>query len=230
MLWSTSETFGFGIVICVKSNTGRCALALLLVAAWFVAGAISRDEVAANYESRWNRALRHLSMLSAAVAAPDNTPAPQTSPAQPPQPLRSREHLETALLPLLKDIVSIPVEAGLGPGSGGGIVVVDDRIIVVDQHGKFATVADKGNRIEKLPLPELSNNAAEYERLAAPPREIAPGFTVNAGFTVHDVESRREAGGIRLYVSYEKFLPELRTTALTVSAILLSERFAPLGS
>ncbi len=213
-----------------KANAGRCVLALLLLAAPFVAGAVSRDKAAANHERPWHRALRQLPALSAAIAAPGITPAPQTPPARPPQPVRSREHLETALLPLLKDIVSIPAEVGLGPGGGGGIVVVDDTIIVVDQYGKFATVAEKGNRIEKLSLPELPNNAAEYERLAPPPRDLAPGLTVNTGFVVHDVESRREAAGIRLYVSYEKFLPELRTTALTVSAILLSTGFAPLGS
>jgi hypothetical protein len=213
----------------LEFKTKKRAIALLLIAVSFAAGALSQDKIAGDY---WNRFLRRLPMSSPAIAAPTivtpppPTPAPQTSS---PQPLRSREPLETALLPLLKDIVAIPAEVGLSAGGGGGIVVIDDTIIVVDYLGKFAIAADKGSRLETLALPELPNNAAEYKRLAAAPREIAPGFTVNNGFVVHDVEFRREAAGIRLFVSYEKFLPELKTTALTVSAILLGGGFAPLG-
>ena len=62
------------------------------------------------------------------------------------------------------------------------------------RHGKFAAVSDKGNRIEKLLLPALPNNAEEYERLAAPPREIAPGFTISDGFVVHDVDISARGG------------------------------------
>src|SRR5262249_37620105 len=57
------------------------------------------------------------------------------------------------------------------------------------------------------------------------------GFLVNIGFRAHDVESRRERAGIRLFVSYERYLPELKTTALAVSTILLREHdLLPLGS
>ena len=60
---------------------------------------------------------------------------------------------------------------------------------------------------------------------------LVRGFLVNNGFRAHDVESRREPAGIRLFVSYERYLPELKTTALAVSTILLGETdFMPLGS
>jgi hypothetical protein len=131
---------------------------------------------------------------------------------------------------LLKDIVRIPPDVGLSAGNGGGMVVVGDTIIVVDVYGKFAIAADKGSRFARLVLPELPNNAADYARLAAPPRRIEPGFGVNGGFVVHNLEYRKEAaGGIRLFVSYEKFLPEPRTTALSVSTILLDESLEPSG-
>jgi hypothetical protein len=76
----------------------------------------------------------------------------------------------------------------------------------------------------------LPNNAAAYDKLAAPQRMTASGFAVNNGFVVHDVEGRREADGVRLFVSYERFLPALKTTALAVSTILLGADFAPRGS
>jgi len=213
----------------IKANARRWTQILLLTAAAFAAATISRDSSVANDATR-DRAADCLPVSNVATAAPAAAPDPQPSPCDAAQTLRSREDLDTALLPLLKDIVTIPPSVGLSPGKGGGIVVVDDRIIVVDIHGKFAVVADKGTRFEKLSLPELPNNATEYESLAAPPREIAGGFHVNNGFVVHDIEYRSEAAGnIRLYVSYERFLPELRTTALAVSTIPLGENLMPLG-
>jgi hypothetical protein len=200
----------------------------LLLVAVFVAGAISRDWLAADDETR-DGASHHLPPARVATDAAAMAPGRQSSPAAP-QPLRSSEHLETALLPLLKDIVPLPPDLGLRPGNGGGMVVVGDMIIVVDIYGKFAIAADKGSRFERLVLPDLPNNAADYDRLAAPLRKIEPGFDVNGGFVVHNVEYRSEAaGGIRLFVSYEKFLSEPGTTALSVSSIRLDERFKPSG-
>lgn len=216
----------------IRAITGWSALALLLVAVSFAAGALWRHKAIIDAAKNPDRVLPHVPTPSATAArveiASSTAPLEFQSPRN--RPFRPRETLDTALLPLLKDTVPLPVEAGVGPGSGGGLVVVDDAIIVVDQSGKFAVVRDKGDRIGKLALPDLPNNAAEYAKQAAPPREIAPGVTINTGFVVHDVDFRREAAGIRLLVSYEKFLPELKTTALTVSAILLNEVFAPLGA
>jgi hypothetical protein len=218
----------------VKAHGARLALALLVVAAAVAAGALWSDKVVTSYGEYRERASRPPALSGVAINAVEPAPAlalPAPAPPQPQSPAaRSREYLETALLPLRKDIVPLPAAAGIAPGGGGGLAVIGDEIIVVDHRGQFARVADKGDRIEMLALPELPNNRADYDRLAAPPREIDSGFLVNTGFTVHDVESRREAGGVRLYVSYERFLPELRTTALAVSAILLDASLSPLGS
>lgn len=202
----------------------RWLLALLAVAASAVAGALWRDRVIASYDEYRDRVARAPLPAIVSNAAPALAqPAPEL-PA-----LRSRERLETALLPLIKDIVPIPAATGVAPGNGGGLVVIDDRIIVVDERGQFAVAADRGERIERLALPQLPSNAADYARLARPPREFASTFTVDTGFTVHDVEFRREPAGIRLYVSHEKFLPQVRTTTLAVSAILLDADLEPLG-
>jgi hypothetical protein len=155
----------------VRTRAGRLALTLILVVAAFAVGSLTRDKDGRYYQEDANRQSRSLPSSRMALAAPDIMSVARSSPVPPTEPHSSREHLETALLPLLKDIVPIPIETGLGPGNGGAIVVVDGRIIVVDQHGKFATVSDQGNRIEKLALPELPNNATDYESLAAKPRE-----------------------------------------------------------
>jgi hypothetical protein len=210
----------------IEPRGQRFFVALLGLAASAVAGALWSGRVITSYEDYRDRVARPALAAVAADAAPA---VPASAPAPPPA-ARSRERLETALLPLIKDIVPIPAAAGLTPGYGGGLVVIGDKIIVVDQRGQFAMVADKGGRIEKLALPPLPSNAADYARLARPPREIASGFLVDTGFTVHDVEFRREPAGIRLYVSYEKFLPQAGTTALAVSAILLDADLAPRGS
>jgi hypothetical protein len=81
-----------------------------------------------------------------------------------------------------------------------------------------------------LALPVLPDQVEDYDKLAPKPM-LVRGFLVNNGFRAHDVESRREPAGIRLFVSYERYLPELKTTALAVSTILLGETdFMPLGS
>src|SRR6185503_2274498 len=61
------------------------------------------------------------------------------------------------------------------------------------------------------------------------PKMLGP-FVVNSGFAVHDLESRKEPGGVRLFVSYERYLGELKTTTLAVSSILLgATELQPLG-
>jgi glucose/arabinose dehydrogenase len=228
LLWEfVGDSWENGGGMGVNAHAVRLALAALLTAAAFAAGALWSGKVATTYQEYRDRASRPLPLPSVAISAAEPASAlPQPSPPA----ARSREYLETALLPLLKDIVPLPAAVGIAPGNGGAIVVVGDEIIVVDHRGQFARVASKGDRIEKLALPELPSNRADYDRLAAPPRELSPGLTVNTGFTVHDAQSRREASGIRLYVSYERFLSELKTTALAVSAILLDSSLAPLGS
>lgn len=142
---------------------------------------------------------------------------------------KSRRTLETSLLPLVVDTVAIPRPVGVHVGFGGGITVVNDIIVIVDLKGAFFTVEAKGDKIEKLALPALPNHLEDYDKFARKPLRI-PDFLVNTGFRVHDVESRKEPGGIRLFVSYERYLPELNTTALAVSTILLGAKdLSPLG-
>ena len=51
------------------------------------------------------------------------------------------------------------------------------------------------------------------------------------GLRGDDLESRAEAGGIRLFVSYERYLTDRKTTALAVSSILLDATdLRPIGS
>jgi hypothetical protein len=131
---------------------------------------------------------------------------------------RSLRNLDTTLLPLVLDTVALPSALDAKAGNGGGIAVVDDKIIIVDHRGNFFKSENKGAKIDNLKLPALPNNAELYDRLAQKP-EMIRGFTVNFGFVVHDVEARSEGQNIRLIVSYERFLPEIKTTALAVSAI-----------
>jgi hypothetical protein len=142
----------------------------------------------------------------------------------------ARRTIDTSLLPLTVDTVAMPKSLGVHAGYGGGIAVVGDTIVIVDLKGAFFTVKDKGDRIERLTLPALSNHEDDYDRFARKPIQLGE-FRVNAGFRVHDVESRSEPGGIRLFVSYERYLREANTTALTVSSILLDAKdLLPLGS
>jgi hypothetical protein len=137
--------------------------------------------------------------------------------------------LETSLLPLLVDTVAIPETVGVHPGGGGGIAVIGDTILAMDRRGAFFKIEAKGDRIEKLELPPLPDNAASYDQFARKPA-LVRGFHVNEGFRAHDIEAKREAQGIRLLVSHERYLPEDNTTALAVSTILLGEPgLQPLG-
>ncbi|MGC2051755.1 MAG: hypothetical protein WA636_09715, partial [Methylovirgula sp.] len=48
---------------------------------------------------------------------------------------------------------------------------------------------------------------------------------------MHDVKSRQEPGGLRLFVSFENFLPDRRATNLALATILLSNKdLAPIGA
>lgn len=140
---------------------------------------------------------------------------------------RVRTTIETALLPLSVDTIAIPSELGLR-GGGGGIAVVDGTVVVADSNGVFFAV--ERDTVRPLALPLIPNNAADYQRFGAKPFQL-PGlpFMVNNGFRAHDVEFRKEPAGIRLFVSYERYRIDLKTTALAVSAILLGKEWQPLG-
>jgi hypothetical protein len=143
--------------------------------------------------------------------------------------LHSVRSLDTSLLPLLVDTVAIPESLGVHSGGGGGIAVIGNTILVVDRKGAFFKVEAKGDTIEKLVLPALPDNAAAYDQFARKPAFVR-GFHVNDGFRAHDIEAKKEAQGIRLLVSHERYLPEHNTTALAVSTILLGESdLQPLG-
>src|ERR1041385_193528 len=120
-------------------------------------------------------------------------------------------NVETALLPLSVDTVAIPPALGVAPGTGGGLTVIDDTVIVVDVRGAFFALDH--DTVRALMLPPIDNHAGDYERFARKPVQLGR-FLVNTGFVVHDVESRKEPAGIRLFVSYERYVSELRTAAL----------------
>ena len=137
--------------------------------------------------------------------------------------------LDTSLLPLLVDTVTIPPALGAEIELGGGLAVVDDTIVVVDLAGNFFKIAAKGDIIDRLALPPLPDHVAEYAQYARLPKGTGEPSR-SGGFFVHDVEASVESGGVRLFVSHERFLPEHNTTALAVSTILLdSKDLAPLG-
>jgi aldose sugar dehydrogenase len=167
--------------------------------------------------------------LAVFVAATATVRSFATEPAGTP-PERVRRTLETALLPLSIDTVAVPRILGVRPGGGGGITIVNDTIMIVDFKGAFFVAEAKGDIIRKLELPPIPNHAEDYDKFARKPTQVGP-FPVNTGFVVHDLESRKEPAGIRLFVSYERYLTELKTTALAVSAILLGAKdLQPLGS
>jgi hypothetical protein len=158
----------------------------------------------------------------AASAAVAESPAVQAS-------LHSVVQLDTTLLPLLVDTVSIPPALGVESGFGGGLAVVNDTIVVVDLAGSFFKVAAKGDIIERLALPPLPDRVGEYSQFVQGPKE-AGKLSRAGGFHAHDVEASVGLDGVRLFVSHERFLPERGTTALAVSTILLdSKDLAPLG-
>src|SRR5271154_6199096 len=142
------------------------------------------------------------------------TAAPHLVPAKQP--------LATVVFPLLKETVPLPADFGVAP-IAGGITTYGNDIIIADRLGGFYKVSDRGAKITKLAMPALPNNTAEYLKFA---RRI----TVY-GFRVHDVKSRQEPGGLRLFVSFENFLPDRRATDLALATILLSDHdLAPLGN
>jgi hypothetical protein len=216
---------------------GIVALALASVAA-FVAGT--------SYEKHRLQISQFVHRLAAAapgvtrIAVADKAPAhialAHVDPIKP-EP-RSRRTFDTELLPLVIETLAMPSltmpsltmpslatpsPLGVHVGMGGGIAVVDDRIIIVDVKGAVFAVESKGETARELALPPIPHHAEDYEKFARKPIN-ANGFEVNTGFRVHDVEARKEPGGVRLFVAYERFLLELRTTALAVSTILLAEK------
>jgi aldose sugar dehydrogenase len=171
---------------------------------------------------------RPIAILACALALAA-VPALAAEPAAPEQPAEHvRRALDTALLPLTIDTVALS-EVGARPGGGGGIAIVGSTIIIVDFKGAFFTADAKGDVIKALALPILPNHAEDYDRSARKPLQLGP-YLVNTGFVVHDLEARAEPGALRLFISYERYLPEPRTTALAVSAIRLGGNdLRPLG-
>ncbi len=95
-------------------------------------------------------------------------------------------------------------------------------IIIADRIGAFFEVSGRGTKIRKLDLPHLPNDAEAYAHFA--------GRLFNV-FRVHDLKSRQEQGALRLFVSFEKFLPEREATELALASIRLSDDdLAPIGN
>jgi cytochrome c2 len=141
-----------------------------------------------------------------------------------PQPPPLRRAIDTALLPLVMDTIPVSVDQGIAAGSGGGLAVVGGDVIAVDRLGAFVKISGADHRIEALHIPAPPNHVVEYNRFAATRHEM------RIGFRVHDIEARSEGDGVRLFVSYERYLPARQTTALTVSTVLVSgDRWSPLG-
>lgn len=133
-----------------------------------------------------------------------------------------KQPLGTVLLPLFKETITLPADAGVAP-IAGGITTYGNDIIIADRLGGFYNVSERGTKITKLALPALPNHIAEYLKFA---------WRINVdGFRVHDVKSRQEPGGLRLFVSFENFLPDRRATNLALATILLSNKdLAPIGA
>jgi hypothetical protein len=168
--------------------------------------------------------------LALALAFVASRPVISAEPKAPAQSVeQNRRVLETALLPIIVDTVTMPPAVDIRPGVGGGIAVVNGTVIIVGPQGAFVAVSDRGKVFRRLPLPALPNHAEEYVDFARKPVQAGP-FLVNTGFRVHDVEVRAGEGGVRLFVSYERYISEVRTTALAVSAISLDKNLQPLGS
>ena len=128
--------------------------------------------------------------------------------------------LDTVLLPLIKTTMVLPPKVGITAGQGGGITVVDGKVIIADLRGAFFILESRQSQLKRLDLPPLPDDRAAFEKFG--PRErTLNGFPIDFGFRVHDVESRKQPDGIRLFVSHERYLPDLKTTALAVSAITL---------
>src|SRR5690242_5892814 len=72
--------------------------------------------------------------------------------------------LETALLPLSIATAAIPGDLGIRAGEGGGIAIVDDKIVGVDLTGNFFAVENAAARA--LALPPIENHAGDYARYA----------------------------------------------------------------
>jgi hypothetical protein len=168
--------------------------------------------------------------LALALVFVASRPVISAEPKAPAQSIeQNRRVLETALLPLVVDTLAMPPAVDVRPGIGGGISVVNDTVIIVDPQGAFLAVSERGRSFRKLALPTLPNHAEEYVDFARKPVQAGP-FLVNTGFRVHDVEAwAEEGGGVRLFVSYERYLAEVRTTALAVSVISLGNDLQPLG-
>jgi hypothetical protein len=84
-------------------------------------------------------------------------------------------------------------------------------------------VSDLGAKIDKLALPPLPNHSKEYLQFA--------GRISESGIREHDVKSRQEQAGLRLFVSFENFLPDHEATELALATIRLSDHdLAPIGT
>ena len=123
--------------------------------------------------------------------------------------------VDSALLPLTLHRVPVAGTGRIGPGAGGGLAKMGDRLIVADTRGAFAVWQDGRTPLE-LKLPPIPNGVEAYgQQMASQGRPLSPFFRV------HDVEAAEAGGGVELYVAHEKFLTREATTALAVSRIRL---------
>lgn len=157
-------------------------------------------------ETRYQAHRPQIQAFLASVASLDRFAVAQAQVAVAVPPAPPEKHswrlLETTLLPLRVDTVTLPESLGVHPGPGGGMTVVNNTIVVVDLQGGFFKIEGKGEAIEPLSLPRLPNHANDYDQYAPKPKRIDGGFIVNVGFRVHDVESRKMPDGVELFVSY----------------------------
>ena len=124
--------------------------------------------------------------------------------------------VDSALLPLMLHRVTVAGVGKIGPGAGGGLTKVGERIIVVDSRGAFAVWQADGSAPRELKLPPIPDNVEAYGRQMA-----SLGKPQSPFFRVHDVEAAESGGGVVLYTAHETFLTSEATTALAVSRIAL---------
>jgi cytochrome c2 len=188
--------------------------AVLAIAVALIAGIATQALTPSPYDRAKLWTAQGKALIEGLLGKPKRIAASDLVPAQ--------QSLDTVLLPLFKQTVTLPADSGVAP-IAGGITPYGNDIIIAERLGAFFKVSDHGAKIAKLALPALPNHVAEYLRFA---------WRINvSGFRVHDVKARQESAGPRLFVSFENFLPERQATDLALATILLSDKdLAPIGT
>jgi cytochrome c2 len=129
--------------------------------------------------------------------------------------------IDSGLLPLKMQGTRLSDQFPI-PKIGGAVTAIGDVAVILDRLGHLYSCAPGGNRVDRLPFPDLPNNISDYLKV---PDAILDGKR----FRAYDIKYLNFAK--MLAVSHEYFDEQLRKSRLAVSIIPIDETtITPMGT